>query len=172
MSVYKCIDPFVERKHERETKKRRKERIEKRGTRRASRRRPMPHKNRRSALRAARDARGAVHKLSAKVHIKIGNALILSALFLSGATCRRAFWWVVDKRKPKGVVFLLFCGGALSYVKRFSVVKGRFWRRKCVFMCRARAFSTPACGFSAQGGQCGNATCAEGEKSRPVFAKS
>jgi len=129
-------------------------------------------KNRRSALRAARDARGAVHKLSAKVHIKIGNALILSALFLDGAAYHRAFWRVVDKCKPKGVVFLLFCGGALSYVKRFSVVKGRFWRRKCVFMCRARAFSTPTCGFSAQGAWCGNATCAEGEKSRPVFAKS
>ncbi len=172
MSVYKCIDPFVERKHERETKKRRKERIEKRGTRRASRRRPMPHKNRRSALRAARDAREAVLKLSAKVHIKIGNALILSALFLSGATCRRAFWWVVDKCKPKGVVFLLFCGGALSYVKHFSAVKGRFWSRKCVFIRRARAFFTSACGFSAQGGRCGNATCAEGEKSRSVFAKS
>ena len=141
--------------------------------------RAVPHgggrchtKNRRSALRAARDARGAVHKVSAKVHIKIGNALILSALFLDGAAYHRAFWRVVDKCKPKGVVFLLFCGGALSYVKRFSVVKGRFWRRKCVFMCRARAFSTPTCGFSAQGARCGNATCAEGEKSRPVFAKS
>ena len=120
--------------------------------------------------RAAREGDGG--KLSAKVHIKIGNALILSALFLAGAVCRRAFWWVVDKCKPKGVAFLLFCGGALSYVKHFSVVKGRFWRRKCVFMCRARAFSTSACGFSAQGGQCGNATCAKGEKSRPVFAKS
>ena len=129
-------------------------------------------KNRRSALRAARDARGAVHKLSAKVHIKIGNALILSALFLDGAAYHRAFWRVVDKCKPKGVVFLLFCGGKLSYVKHFSVVKGRFWRRKCVFMCRARAFFTSACGFSAQGGRCGDASCAKGEKSRPVCAKN
>ena len=140
--------------------------------------RAVPHggrchtKNRRSALRAARDARGAVHKLSAKVHIKIGNALILSALFLDGAAYHRAFWRVIDKCKPKGVVFLLFSGGTLSYVKHFSVVKGRFWRRKCVFMCRARAFSTSACGFSAQGGRCGDAPCAKGEKSRPVFAKS
>ena len=129
-------------------------------------------KNRRSALRAARDARGAVLLLSAKVHIKIGNALILSVLFLIGAACRRAFCWVVDKCKPKSAVFLLFCGGVLSSVKRFPAVKGRFWSRKCVFMCRARAFSTSACGVSAQGGRCGNATCAEGEKSRPVFAKS
>ncbi len=96
-------------------------------------------KNRRSALRAARDARGAVLLLSAKVHI-IGNALILSVLFLIGATCWRAFGWVVDKCKPKGVVFLLFRGGVLSFVKRFSAVKGRFWSRKCVFIRRARAF--------------------------------
>ena len=129
-------------------------------------------KNRRSAQRAARDARGAVHKLSAKVHIKIGNALILSALFLAGAACRRAFRWMVDKCKPKSVVFLLFCGGLLSSVKRFSAVKGRFWSRKCVFIRRARAFSTSACGFLAQGGRCGDVLCAKGEKSRPVFAKS
>lgn len=129
-------------------------------------------KNRRSALRAARDARGAVLLLSAKVHIKIGNALILSVLFLIGATCWRAFGWVVDKCKPKGVVFLLFRGGVLSFVKHFSAVKGRFWSRKCVFIRRARAFFTSACGFSAQGGRCGNATCAKGEKSRPVSAKN
>ena len=141
--------------------------------------RAVPHgggrchtKNRRSALRAARDARGAVHKVSAKVHIKIGNALILSALFLDGAAYHRAFWRVVDKCKLKGVVFLLFRGGVLSFVKRFSVVKGRFWSRKCVFIRRARAFFTSACGFSAQGGRCGDASCAKGEKSRPVSAKN
>lgn len=141
--------------------------------------RAVPHgggrchtKNRRSALRAARDARGAVHKVSAKVHIKIGNALILSALFLVGAACRRAFWCVVDKCKPIGVVFLLFRGGVLSSVKHFPAVKGRFWSRKCVFIRRARAFFTSACGFSAQGGRCGDAPCAKGEKSRPVSAKN
>ena len=47
---------------------------------------------------------GALYR-SAKVHIKIGNALILSALFLFGAACWRAFGSVVDKCKPKDVVF-------------------------------------------------------------------